>query len=128
MTRGVRWLCTWLGVICLLWSLSVHAGAHTRSPVERDPSIDLWSHAGLTCMSVCPSMSAARMRTRAAPLDVSAPHGPLIVTTGDGGPPWVDTRGPPGACGRPPTSDPAAGHAGASQERPRHVVSRKFTA
>jgi hypothetical protein len=128
MTQGVRWLCTWLSVICLLWSLSLHAGVHTQSHVARDPSMAPWSHAGLTCMSVFPSMSAVRMRSRAAPLDVSAPHGPLIVTTGDGGPPWVDTRGPPGACGRPPTRDPAAGLAGGSKERPRHVVSRTFTA
>ena len=128
MTRGVRWLCTWLSVICLLGSLSLHAGVHTRSHVARDLSMAPWSHPGLTWMSVCHSMSAARMRTRAAPLDVFAPHDPLIVTTGDSGPPWVDTRGPPGACGRPPTSDPAAGLAGGSKERPRHVVSRTFTA
>lgn len=128
MTRWVRWLFTWLGVVCLLWSLSLHAGVHTWSHVGWDPSVGPWSHAGLTFISVFPSMSTARMRTRAGPLELSAPHGALIVTAGDGGPPWVDTRGPPGARGRPSVSDPAAGHAGGSHERPRHVVSRKFTA
>jgi hypothetical protein len=128
MTRGVRWLFTWLGVVCLLWSLSLHADVHTQSHVGRDPSVRPWSHAGLTCIGAFPSMSTARMRTRAGPLDVSAPHGSLmVVTAGDGGPPWVETRGPPGAAGRPSVRDPAAGHAGGSNERPRYVVSRKLT-
>jgi hypothetical protein len=96
MTQGVRWLFTWLGVVCLLWSLSFHAGVHPGSHAGRDPSVGPWSHAGLTCICVFPSMSTTRMRIRAGPLDLSAPHGPLIVTAGDGGPPWLDTRGPPG--------------------------------
>jgi hypothetical protein len=126
MTRWVRWLVTWLGVVCLLWSLSLHAGVHPRSRVGRDPSVGPWSHAGLTCIGVFPSMSTTRMRTRAGPLDVSAPHGPLTVTAGDGGPPWMDTRGPPGRARATVGEATRLPATPAAQTRGRHVVSREF--
>ena len=125
MTRCVGWLFAWWGVVCLLWSLGVHAGVN-RTP-HVGPSTGLRGNAVPTSLSVFPSTSPTFIiiRTRPDALESSTPHR-ASVTAGDGGPPWLDLRGPPGACGRPWVSGKAAGHAGSSKGEAAHVFSRKF--
>ena len=123
MTRWVGWLCAWLGVVCLLWSLGVHAGVNDTPHVG--PSAGPRGNAVPTSLSLFPSTSLTFIRTRADALESSAPHR-ACVTAGDGGPPWLDLRGPPGACGRSWVSGKAAGHAGSSKGEAEHVFSRKF--
>ena len=120
MTRWGRWLFIWWGVVCVLWSLGVHAGVPHAPHAEWDPSVGVgpWSHAVPIFRRVFPSTSPASIRLRAGPLEWSAPSCAL-VTANDGGPPWLDTRGPPGAGGRPWVSGKAAGHAGSSKDGPR---------
>ena len=121
MTRWVGVIVAWLVVVCLLWSLGLHAGVHHGW----DPSVGPWSQAGFTSLhlfpssiNLLPSSSPACMRPRAGPLACFAP--PCArVTGGDGGPPWLDPRGPPGAGSRPWVNGKAAGHTGSSKERQR---------
>ena len=113
----------WVGriIVCLLWSLSVHVGMHH----EWDPSVGPWSHAGFTSIhlfpssiNLRPSSSSTCMGPRAGPFASSAP--PCArVRRDDGGPPWLDPRGPPGASGRAWVTDTAAGYAGSINERQR---------
>ena len=125
MTRGVGWFVAWLGVVCLLWSLGVHASVHHTPPVVWDLSIGPWRHIVLTSLSVVPNPAAIRPRAR--PLEWFAPHCAL-VTAGDAGPPWWDTRGPPGACGSSSVSGQAAGYAGSFKNEQRPFLPRNFHA
>ena len=119
MTRWLGWFVAWLSVIGLLWILDRQAGV---SP-HVGPSIDLWSNAGPTLSHVFLSRSPVFTRIRTDAFGSSAPHH-ACMTPGDGGPPWLDLRGPPGVCRRPWVSGTAAGHAGSADERPRSVSSR----
>jgi len=118
MTRWVGWIVAWLRVVCLLWSLGLHAGVHHGW----DPSVGPWSHAGLTSLHLFPSSSPAGMRPRAGPLEFSTPFCGR-VTAGEGGPPWLDPRRPSGAGGRPWVSGQAA-DAGSAKEGQRTFVPR----
>src|SRR6266851_2041462 len=94
MTRWLGWFVAWLSVFGLLWILDRQAGV--SPPVG--PSIDLWSNAGPTLSHVFLSRSPVFTRIRTDALGSSAPRH-ACMTPGDGGPPWLDSRGPPGACG-----------------------------
>jgi hypothetical protein len=122
MTRWVGWIVAWLNVVCLLWSLGMHAGVHHGW----DPSVGPWSHASFTSIihffrssiHLIPSSSPTYIRPRAGPFTSSAPPW-ARVRRDDGGPPWLDLRGPPGASGRAWVTGTAAGHAGSTNERQR---------
>ena len=125
MTRSVRWLFTWWGIVCLLWSLGVHAGAH-RTP-HVGPSTGPSGHA-VPSLSIFPSTSPTYIiiRTRTDARESSSPYRACVTVSDGGGPPWLDLRGPPGACGRLGVGGKAAGHAGSSKGEAAHVFSRKF--
>ena len=114
MTRWVARIFAWLGVICLLWILDPETGV---SP-QVGPSVGSWSHPVSIFFMIFPSPSPLFIRTRADALDPFALHR-ACATRGDGGPPWLDSRGPPAACERPGVIAEAAGHAGSSHKRPR---------
>ena len=114
MTRWVTWLLAWLAVIGLLWNLRGQAGDISRVT----SSASVWSHTVLRAFGVILSTSPPYIQTHAEALEASAlPRACLLA--GDGGPPWLDLRGPPGAYGIPWVSDPAAGDAGRSTATPR---------
>ena len=70
MTRWVGWLVAWCGVVvCLLWSLLVHAGG---PPIGWHASVGPWSHTVPTFFTVFRSTSPLVIRIRADALESSA--------------------------------------------------------
>ena len=119
MMRWVRWLLALLAVIGLLWIRGVQAGA--ISPIISSASVS--DHTVLRAFAVILSTSPPSIHPRADVLDVSAISraGP---PAGDGGPPWLDTRGPPASGTSPWVRGTAAGHAGSQGEEATRVWSR----
>lgn len=113
MTRWIGRVFAWLGVVGLLLILDLEIPSS-----QVDPSVGSWSHPVSTSLNVFLSPSSLFIRTRADALESFARHR-ACGTPGDGGPPWLDSRGPPAACERPWVIGEAAGHAGSSHERQR---------
>jgi hypothetical protein len=90
MMRWVRWLLAWLAVIGLSWDLAMQASAIARVI----SSVGGSCHTVRRTVGVIFSTSPLDIHLRADVLDVSA-LSRACVLAGDGGPPWLDTRGPP---------------------------------
>ena len=114
MMRSVGRVFAWLGVICLLWILDLETGVSAQVR----PSVESRSHPASTFLMIVPSPNPLFIRTSADALDAFALHR-ACATPGDGGPPWLDSRGPPAACESPGVIGEAASHAGRSHERQR---------
>src|SRR5437899_9694368 len=96
MTRCLGWCFVWLSVIGLLWILDLEASVSSRVGA----SVGRWTNPVPASLTVLGSTSPPFIRTRADALEPPAAlRGDM--TTGDGGPPWLETRGPPSAYGRP---------------------------
>lgn len=109
MTSVLGWCVVWLSVI-LLWIR------------YRDASLSAvrWACGVLVSISAFRATCLSFLRMWPHALDASALHRVwLMVQADDGGPSWLDTRGPPVASASPWVSTTAAGHAGSSKERQR---------
>ncbi len=119
MTRWLGCCFVWLSVIGLLWFVNLEASVSSRV----GPSVGPWSNPAAS-LSVLGSTSPPFIRTRPDALESPTPLR-AGMTAGDGGPPWLETRAPPGACGDlgcalPLPATPAAPQRGSARFLPRN--------
>jgi hypothetical protein len=127
MKRGLGWILAWLAVVCLLLSLGLEASVNHERYVAWERSVGRWREfVSFLSSRILRATSTQFIRSRAGPLESFLPPGVLLRAddVGPVGPPWLDYRGPPGACGRPRVSSKAAGHAGSSKQGIEHASSR----
>jgi hypothetical protein len=94
MTRWVGWCFVWLSVIGLLWIINLEASVSSLV----GPSVGPWSNPVPASLSVLGSTSPPFIRTRADAFE-SPTALRANMTAREGGPPWLETRAPLGACG-----------------------------
>jgi len=109
------WLAlAWVGVVCVLFSLCfqvvVRGWNHPACIACGDRSVGSWRGPARAAQS--PELSQAR----AGLLEDLAIHF-VRLTDCDIGPPWLDTRGPPGLCRRPGSTGRLSAQADSSKQQ-----------
>lgn len=97
-----RWFCLLficLGVVCLSLILGHQVAVNHSQHARWDRSVDCRNESVPTSIRALPATSTEFVRSRASPLESLATRCTLLTPVDDLGPPWLDQRGPPGACG-----------------------------
>jgi hypothetical protein len=92
------WMLAWIAVVCLLWSLTAEASMNPASSFEiHSVAWPRESRSPLSCQSL-QVLSEGWIRGRAGPQDFFFTTDVLLRAEDldPTGPPWLDSRGPPG--------------------------------
>jgi hypothetical protein len=128
--RGLGWILSWLGVVCLLLSLGLEASAHHPPQVV--------CYRSMRRSTILLSRSSYQLMRRASTQFIHCRNGPrqsffapnffLPVDDVDSWePPWLDYGGPPGTSWGPRVNCKAAGHPGSTQQEVERASFPKFS-
>jgi hypothetical protein len=124
-----RWFCLLLlcwGVVCLLLIIDPPTGVHPGQQAGWGGSVDGGRESVPSPIEALLTTSLEFIRRRTGPLESFATRRVLLTAVDDVGPPWLDQRGPPGACGKPWVSCKPAGQASRQTDRAEHTPFGKF--
>src|SRR5271170_1345152 len=124
MKRWLGLVIAWVGVVCLLLSLPRPASLIHDLHAGGDRSVGRWRES--VAASSRALLSTESIRSRAGPFQSFAAN--YVWTAHDVGPPWLDYRGPPAACGRPWVTCQAAGQTRSASNGQSTFPQRKFPA
>src|SRR5271165_3159175 len=125
MKRWLGLVIAWVGVVCLLLSLPHPASLIHDLHAGGDRSVGRWRESVAASSRALLATSTESIRSRAGPFQSFAAHYSLW-TAHDVGPPWLDYRGPPAACGRPWVTCQAAGQTGSASNGQSTFPQRNF--